>query len=156
MPWSHLAKMPREMVKSLSGCWSWALDLHVLDDDGVDADVILPEMVARRHVLLSVFSKMRKTACRSWWGPWSPPFELASWHRWSIAWHRTRHCCCRPRMKCIAYPSQDSSKYEWEKEKNLYQMYLDRCWRWINDHSMCNKEIAQLVPILVGFSHLHK
>ena len=33
--------------------------------DGVDADVTLPEMVARRHVLLSVFSKMRKIACRT-------------------------------------------------------------------------------------------
>ena len=33
--------------------------------DGVDADVILPEMVARKDVLLSVFSKMRKIACRS-------------------------------------------------------------------------------------------
>ena len=60
-----LAKMPRDMVKSLSGCWCRALDLHVLGGDGVDADVTLPEMVARRHVLLSVFSKMRKTACRT-------------------------------------------------------------------------------------------
>ena len=57
--------MPREMVKSLSGCWCSALDVHVLFGDGVDADVILPEMVAWRHVLLSVFSKMRKTACRT-------------------------------------------------------------------------------------------
>ena len=59
------AKMPREMVKSLSGCWCRALDLHVLVGDGVDADVILPEMVARKQVLLSVFSKMRKIACRT-------------------------------------------------------------------------------------------
>ena len=45
---------------------------------------------------------------------------------------------------------------EWEKEKNLYQM----TWTVVEDGSMItqmwNKEIAQLVPILVGFSHLHK
>ena len=51
--------------ESLSGCWCRALDLHVLVGDGVDADVILPEMVARKHVLLSVFSKMRKVTCRT-------------------------------------------------------------------------------------------
>ena len=36
----------------------------------------------------------------------------------------TPRCCRRPEMKCLAYPSQDSSKYEWEKEKNLYQCTL--------------------------------
>ena len=39
--------------------------LHVLVGDGVDADVILPEMVTRKDVLLCVFSKMGKIACRT-------------------------------------------------------------------------------------------
>ena len=60
-----LGEMPKEMVKSLSGCWCGALDLHILVGDGVDADVILPEKVARKDVLLSIFSKMRKIACRT-------------------------------------------------------------------------------------------
>ena len=59
-------------------------------------------------------------------------------------------------MKCLAYPSQDSSQYEWEKEKNEYQMYLDQSGKWIHDHTNVEKEIAELVPILVGYSHLHK
>ena len=154
MPWSHLAKMPREMVKSLSGCWCWALDLAILVGDGVDADVILPEMVARKHVLLSVFSNMRKIACRTWWGLWSPPFELASWRRSCCSWHRTRRCCCRPKVKCLAYPSQDSSKYEWEKEKNLYQCTLTD----VDDESSslkCGQWNSTVGTNSCWFSHLH-
>ena len=156
MPWSRLAKMPREMVKPLSGCWCWALDLHVLVSGGVDADVTLLEIVAWKCVHLRVFMKMRKISCRTWWGLWSPPFELASWRRWSCSWHRTRRCCCRPKMKCLAYPSQDSSKYEWKNGENYTKCTLTDVKNGSMITQWCNKEIAQLVPILVGFSHLHK
>ena len=53
------------VVKLLSSCWCWALDLHVLVGDGADAGVILAKMVARKDVLLSIFSKMRKIAYRT-------------------------------------------------------------------------------------------
>ena len=66
-------------MKSLSGGWCRARDLHTCSSldalmlaslflhvlDGVDADEIFPEMLAREHVHLSVFLKMRKTSCGS-------------------------------------------------------------------------------------------
>ena len=52
-------------MKSSSGGWCSALDLHVLVGGGVDADVTLPKMVAQKDVHLSVFSKTRKVACRT-------------------------------------------------------------------------------------------
>ena len=57
-------------------------------------------------------------------------------------------------MKCLAYPSQDSSKYEWEKEKNYTKCTLTNVEDGSMITQMCNKEIAQLVPILVG-SHTY-
>ena len=145
MPWSRLAKMPREMVKSLSGCWCWALDLHILVGDGVDANVILPEMVARKHVLLSVFSKIGEIACSTWWGLWSPPFELASWRRWSCSWHRTRSCCCRPKVKCRVEVSR-----KWDKQ---YQVTFSQSWGCIRFHWMWSERIVELVPVL--FTHTY-
>ena len=138
--------MPRRMVKSLSSCWCWALDLHVRGGDGVDADVTLPEMVARRLVLLSIFSKMRKTACRTWWGLWSPPFELASWRRWSCSWHRTRSCCCRPKVKCRVEVSR-----KWDKQ---YQVTFSQSWGCIPFHSTWDERIVELVPDL--FTHTYQ
>ena len=45
------------------------------------------------------------------------------WTFWSCSCSRCR-CRGRPEMKCLAYPSQDSNKYEWEKEKNYTKCTL--------------------------------
>ena len=153
MPWSRLAKMPRAMVKSLSGCWCWALDLHVRGGDGVDANVTLPEMVAWKHVYLSVFSKMRKIACRTWWGLWSPPFELASWRRSCCLWHRTRRCCCRLKVKAlpIHHKTRVEVSRKWDKQ---YQVTFSQSWGCIPFHSMWDARIVELVPDL--FTHTYQ
>ena len=59
-------------------------------------------------------------------------------------------------MKYLAYPSQDSSKYEWEKGENYTKCTLTDVENGSMITQRCSKEIAQLVPILVSFSHLHK
>lgn len=64
-------------MKSSSGGWCRARDLHACSSlgammpallflhvgDGVNAGLIFPEMVVRKHVHLSVFSKMMKISC---------------------------------------------------------------------------------------------
>ena len=57
-------------------------------------------------------------------------------------------------MKCLSYPSQDLSKYEWEKEKNQTKCTLTDVEDGSMITQMCNEEIAQLVLILVG-SHTY-
>ena len=56
------AKGEGEVVERLLVLISY---LHILVVDYVDADLILPDMVGRKHVYLSVFSKMRKISCRT-------------------------------------------------------------------------------------------
>jgi hypothetical protein len=58
-----------------------------------------------------------------------------------------RHCRGRPEMKCLAYPSQDSSKYEWKKGENYTKCTLTDVENGSMITQWCNKEIAQLVPI---------
>ena len=153
MPWSRLAKMPREMVKSLRGCWCRALDLHVLGGDGVDADVILPEMVARKDVLLS--SSRR-------WGR-----SLVGLDEGFDLLHFSLHLGVGVVVRGIklvvvvvdrrwnALPIHHKTRVEvsrkWDKQ---YQVTFSQSWGCIPIHSMWNERIVELVPDL--FTHTYR
>ena len=145
--------MPREMVKSLTGCWCWALDLHVLVGDGVDADVILSEMIARKHVILNIFQR------------WGRP--LVGLDEGFDLLHLSLHLGVEVVVLGIelvvvgvdrrwnAFPIHHKTRAKvsrrWDKQ---YQVTFSQRWGCIPFHSMWNERIVELVPDL--FTHTYQ